>query len=296
MRQFKTAAKDEGTRVDVFLAAKYPEFTRSSLSGLFDKGLINVNGRPAKRSHSLKAGDELEVDDRLLRTEPPIVELPIIYEDADVVVMDKPAGLLTHSKGALNLEPTVASFLKTKITDSSLTGNRAGIAHRLDRGTSGVIIGAKTEPALKWLQKQFSTRKTKKTYLAVVEGQPEPAEAIIHAPIERNPRRPQTFRVGAGGKPAQTAYKVLSTAEKNGKLYSLLELTPVTGRTHQLRVHLAYIGHPIVGDRIYGRMYARIYVGRPLLHAKNLELRLPGGQTKAFTVKEPAEFEEFLRG
>lgn len=289
MPKFKVTKDEAGKRADVFVTEKLSEFKRSSLSGLFDKNLVLVNGKPAKASHKLQGNDELSVDTGLLTVRPTDIELPVIYEDEDVIVIDKPAGILTHSKGALNTEATVASFIKPKLTDTAMTGNRAGIVHRLDRGTSGVIITAKNDKALKRLQKQFSTRQISKTYIAVVEGVPTPEEAIIDAPIERNPKKPQTFRVGGGGRPSQTKYKVLIKSALGGssKLYSLLELKPQTGRTHQLRVHLKYIGHPIVGDSVYGHGGDAMY-----LYAKSLEITLPAGQRKKFEVPEPRIFRE----
>lgn len=288
--ELKVKAGDIGKRADVFVTENLNSYTRSSLSSLFDKELVLANGKPAKPSYKLRAGDKLEVNTYLLRAEPEAIEIPIIYEDNDVIVMNKPAGLLTHSKGALNTEATVASFIKPKLTDKNMTGNRAGIVHRLDRATSGVIIAAKNDKALKWLQKQFSTRKTNKTYLAIVEGVPTPEEAIIDAPIERNPKKPQTFRVGGGGRPSQTRYKVLKKSALGGlsNSYSLLELVPQTGRTHQLRVHLKYIGHPIVGDRVYGHDGEHMY-----LHAKSLEIILPDGRQMKFEIPEPKIFKDF---
>ncbi len=290
MALFKVQAAEAGQRADVFVADKYPEFSRSALSRLFDEGLVRIDEVTAKASQKLKPGDQVRVEEGPLRREPEPIEIPVVYENDQVVVMDKPAGVLTHSKGALNTEATVASFLKPRITDAYLSGNRAGIVHRLDRGTSGVIIAAKTEPALRHLQKQFSNRKTKKTYLAVVEGWPVPAEAVIDAPIQRNPRRPQTFRVNATGKPAQTYYKVLRELKKTSQRYALLELKPVTGRTHQLRVHLAYIGHPIVGDSVYGHGPGPI-----LLHAQSLELTLPDSERKVFQSPTPSVIKEFIK-
>jgi 23S rRNA pseudouridine1911/1915/1917 synthase len=289
MRRFKVNKTGVGQRTDVFVASKYPQFSRSALVQLFDADLIKANGKPAKPSQKLKAGDNLQIDDTILKAEPTAIEIPIIYEDGNVVVMNKPAGVLSHSKGALNTEGTVASFLSDKITDKNLTGNRAGIVHRLDRPTSGIIIGAKNEATQKHLQKQFSNRKTKKTYIAVVEGTPDPAEAIIDAPIERNPKRPQTFRVGAGGKAAQTHYQTLRPFKNKTKNYSLVGLKPVTGRTHQLRVHLGYIGHPIVGDFVYGKEGPNL-----MLHALSLELTLPGGERRIFTTEPPKHFKDFV--
>ncbi|OVE78823.1 hypothetical protein BVY00_01785 [bacterium G20] len=314
MLKIKVEPPDAGKRADVFLAEKLPKFTRSSLSGLFENALVVVNNKPARGSYRLKGGDKLEVDTRLLTARPADIKLPIVYEDDDVIVINKPAGILTHSKGVLNTEATVASFIEPKLNDKRLTGNRAGIVHRLDRATSGVIITAKNEKALKQLQKQFSTRKVKKIYRAIVEGTVEPAEAIIDASIERNPKKPQTFRVSSNGRSAITNYQVLKTlnkpaphqvlSEKRGNTsissvkslvtgsnnsYSLLELTPQTGRTHQLRVHLKYIGHPIVGDRVYGHDGENLY-----LHAKSLELTLPSGQKMKFEAPAPKVFKEFI--
>ncbi|MBI4033660.1 RluA family pseudouridine synthase [Candidatus Saccharibacteria bacterium] len=289
MKQFKVGKTAIGVRTDIFVAGKYPDFARSGLKGLFDAHSIHVNGKTAKPGYKLKYGDKLVVDAAILNIKAEPLKLPVIYMDSDVIVINKPAGVLTHAKGALNLEPSVATFIKGKITDKSLTGNRAGIVHRLDRGTSGVIICARNQKALNWLQKQFSGRRVKKTYLAYVEGTPKPREAIIDVPIGRNPKRPQTFKASPAGKQAQTRYKVMKDVIINGKGFSLLELKPVSGRTHQIRVHLAYVGHPVVGDRVYGRGG-----GVMLLHAQKLELTLPGGQRKIFSAPPPRAFNDFF--
>ena len=288
MQEFKVSAADVGQRADVFVANQYPDFTRSSLERLFKDGLVTIQDKPAKPSDKIKLGGKVSVDEAILKAKPPMVNLPVIYEDGDVIVINKPAGLLSHSKGALNLEATVASFVAGKITDVQLTGNRAGIVHRLDRATSGVMIAAKNSAAHSKLQKQFAQRKTKKQYLAVVEGLLEPTTAVIDTPIGRNPNKPQTFKVMPSGKPAQTEYKTLKTFTKNNITYSLLELKPHTGRTHQLRVHLSYIGHPIVGDHIYG-----VPGDNLMLHAASLEITLPSSERKVFTADPPATFKEF---
>jgi 23S rRNA pseudouridine1911/1915/1917 synthase len=287
MLEYKSKPVDAGSRLDILVAKLYPEFTRSSLELLFDKSLVSVNQKPAKASYKVKADDEIAVDETYLKNEPQEIELTVIYEDDDVTVIDKPAGVLTHSKGALNLEPTVASFMKDRLNDETLTDNRAGIVHRLDRGTSGVIITAKNSKALHHLQKQFSQRKVKKAYIAVAEGLLDPKEAIIDAPIGRNPRKPQTFKVMPEGRPAVTKYSVTNEFKKNGKNYSKLVLEPLTGRTHQLRVHLAYIGHPIVGDYVYGNDG-----GAMMLHAASLELTLPNKTRKTFDSPLPDRFKE----
>lgn len=288
MLKFKVKKSEAGKRADIVVSEHLPTYSRSSLKQLFLLGLVTIKNTSVKASRKLAIGESIDVNTALLELQPDDIEIPIIYEDSDVIVMNKPAGVLTHSKGALNTEATVASFIKPMLNEESMTDNRAGIVHRLDRATSGVIIAAKNVESVKWLQKQFSTRKAKKMYLAIVEGVPNPPEAIIDAPIERNPKRPQTFRVGANGRLAQTSYKALKNITRLNKKYSLLELVPRTGRTHQLRVHLKYTGHPIVGDRVYGHGGDVMF-----LHAKSLEITLPNGQTKQFEAPVPKIFKDF---
>lgn len=288
MQELIVKTADSGLRADVFIANSYPQFTRAALAKLFDGIHILINGQPVKHGYKLKTADKVQVDISPFSKAPETIDIPIIYEDSDIVVMDKPAGMLTHSKGSFNNESTVASFLSAKITDENLTGNRAGIVHRLDRATSGVIIGAKTAASQAWLQKQFSSRKVKKIYLARVEGAPEPKTAIIDAPIGRNPKKPQTFIVTSSGRPAQTEYKILKSDTKNGVSTSLVELKPKTGRTHQLRVHMAYIGHPIVGDSVYGHQTRQTL--RMMLHASELGLIMPNKQQKHFKLPLPKDF------
>lgn len=281
-----------------------PQLTRSAASHLIEQGKVTVNGQPVtKAGYKLRKGDEITVEyDPDVAESIPAIELTVLYEDDDCAVVEKPIGLLTHSKGLFNPEPSVASWLGTKLAKDpknklldlekdvaigSPNNPRAGIVHRLDRATSGVMIVAKTPDALAWLQKQFAQRKVKKTYMAVIEGQLNPPEAVIDMPIERNPKKPQTFRVGGNGKHAITHYK---TVETNGK-YSLVELKPETGRTHQLRVHLSHQNHPILGDEFYnGHKADRLY-----LHALSLELTLPNRERKAFTSDLPAEFRGILQ-
>lgn len=269
-------------RLDQRVIQQLPEISRSFASKLIEDGKVTVNNKTVTKSgYKLKPTDKIVVDYHQLEQVIPEIELSILYEDDDCVVVNKPAGVLTHSKGVFNPEATVATWLKSKI--KGMEGDRAGIVHRLDRATSGVMICAKTPEALSWLQKQFSQRKTKKTYNALIEGSLHPEEAVIDMPIERNPKKPQTFRVGSNGKPSKTHYKIV----KIGKKYSLVELKPETGRTHQLRVHLHQLKHPIVGDTLYdGAPAARLY-----LHALSLELTLPNRERKIFTTQLPEEFE-----
>jgi 23S rRNA pseudouridine1911/1915/1917 synthase len=286
MSELRFVAETEGERLDAFLASVAPDHSRSFWQKRCEDGAVTVNGKAARVSHKLQPHDIVEA---VLPQAPSFVQqpLPVIYEDHDVIVINKPTGVLTHAKGAESQEFTVAEFVRPRTTDAPDT-NRPGIVHRLDRGTSGVLIAAKTPAAKRWLQAQFSKRNVKKTYAALVEGHVKEPAAILQLPIERNPKRPQTFRVGANGKPAETTYKV----EKSYSGHDLLTLQPRTGRTHQLRVHLSYLGHPIVGDEVYGQPDKRL--GRMFLHASQLELTLPNHERKMFSAPLPPELKNYL--
>lgn len=271
-------------RLDQKVVELLPRLSRGFATRLIDEGKVTVNGViQMKPGYKIRSDDIVIVDfdDHEIDVIPEI-ELEVLYEDDDVVVINKPIGVLAHSKGAFNPEATVATWLRSRVR--GIEGSRAGIVHRLDRATSGVMICAKTPEALSRLQKQFALRKVKKKYIAVVIGTVNPSAAIINMPIERNPRSPATFRVGAQGKAAKTTYNTVAANEQ----YSLLELTPETGRTHQLRVHLAHIGHPIIGDTFYGGEPAdRLY-----LHAAELEITIPkGNERKVFQSPTPKGFE-----
>lgn len=270
-------------RLDSYLARQYPEHSRSSWQKYLAAGLVRVNGQVVTAAKTM-----VDPTDIITATPPPRpdltgCQLPVIYQDAFVTVIDKPAGILTHAKGPLNYECSVAEYVRPR-TQYQADGNRPGIVHRLDRDTSGVIITAHDEPTARLLARQFAQRRTKKTYLAVVDGRPRLDAALIDLPIGRHPTTPSTFRVDPGGKPAQTRYTVLAS---NGR-HSLLRLQPTTGRTHQLRVHLAHIGTPIHGDRLYGRAADRLY-----LHAAELEITIPsdqGNQRRRFVAPTPDGF------
>jgi 23S rRNA pseudouridine1911/1915/1917 synthase len=274
-------------RLDQYIVELIPELSRSFGSKLIEQGKVSVNGEIiTKAGFKLHSTDKIKVDFDIAELKRiPDIELPILYEDDDCVVIDKPVGVLSHSKGTFNPEATVASWLSHRFKGAS--GERAGIVHRLDRATSGVMICAKNPVASLWLQKQFSQRKVKKNYIAIVKGTPDPAEAIIDMPIERNPKAPATFRVGTSGKPAVTHYKIIKRSDP----YSQLELTPQTGRTHQLRVHLNQLGLPIVGDSFYGGEPAdRLY-----LHAFQLEITLPDRSRRVFTADLPKAFSSKMK-
>jgi 23S rRNA pseudouridine1911/1915/1917 synthase len=276
-----------GQRLDKAVAEHFPQYSRAYLSRLIDGDVVLVNGKPNKSGWKLREGDVITVTVDLSQEQQiEDIELPILFEDDNVVVINKPTGVISHSRGKYWYEPSVASFLRQK-TGTDADNQRAGIVHRLDRATSGVMICAKNEETLGYLQKQFGNRTVTKTYIAVIVGALVEPAAIIDMPIERNPKKPSTFRVGSNGKASQTAYRTLKANTK----YSLLELTPKTGRTHQLRVHLKQLNHPIVGDPLYdGESNDRL-----MLHAASLTIKLPGDIETTFTSPLPTEFEELLK-
>lgn len=276
--------QDKKVRLDHYLAKKYPDISRAFLQKLCNTEQVLVNGKPEKSGYKLRGNDEVNVTYDMAGIEKiDDIDLPILFQDDNVLVINKPAGVISHSRGKFWNEPSVASFIR-QITGQN--GERAGIVHRLDRATSGVMICAKNEATMVSLQKQFADRKVKKIYRAVVLGHLEPPEAIIDMPIERNPKAPSTFKVGSNGKPAQTKYKVIKSTSQ----YDELELVPATGRTHQLRVHLLHQGHPIVGDTFYkGQPALRLY-----LHAYQLTIDVPGGQQMTFTAPLPVEFDTIM--
>ena len=268
-------------RLDILLAEQYPALSRSTWQKHVKAGHVSVNDTVIT---SPKA--DISSRDTVTTSVPEATnfsthELPIIYIDDNVIVINKPVGVLAHSKGALNDEFTVADFFK-RYTTFNIDTNRPGIIHRLDRDTSGIMVGARNPETAALLARQFADRKVKKTYYAVVDGILKNSEALIDLPIARNPSAPSTFRIDAKGKSAQTRYKVI---QSNGK-YSLVELQPKTGRTHQLRVHMAYLKTPIHGDRVYGKAADRLY-----LHAHSLEITIPSGDRRVFQTPTPSEFE-----
>jgi 23S rRNA pseudouridine1911/1915/1917 synthase len=273
-------------RLDIAVLEAMPELSRASIKKLCETDRVLVNNKTSKAGYRLRLGDVITInyDQQVEIDKIPDINLPVIYEDDDCIVINKPIGVLVHSKGAFNPEATVATFLQNRIKD--MDGNRAGIVHRLDRATSGVMICAKTSSALGALQKQFAVRKTKKTYVAITQGHLQPEHAIIDMPIERNPNKPQTFRVGINGKPSVTEYEV----SEQSSHYDMVSLQPKTGRTHQLRVHLASQGHPVLGDALYGGKAAK----RMYLHALSLEITLPNRKRQTFTAELPTDFKQVL--
>lgn len=269
---------EERIRLDLYLVEKHPEFNRSTLQNFIKSGYVTVGGEVIKKPNYELIKNSipkivLQVPEKSL---PEDVKQFLIYEDNNVLVINKPAGLLSMAKGEFTTEPTLEDY--------------GLLVHRLDRDTSGVVILAKNEATQSMLRRQFQDRKTHKTYYAIVDGRPKLDEALINLPIARNLKRPTTFMVDPKGKPSETYYKVLKSNGKN----SLLELKPVSGRTHQLRVHLNYIGCPIVGDRVYNE---KSKADRLMLHAGSLEITIPGDAEnvrKTFSAPLPKEFESII--
>lgn len=274
-------------RLDLELASRYPKITRSTLQKYIKAGHVSVDGIVVTKPKQ----DVLETDDIAMAppeyTDFSAQELPIIYIDDNVIVINKPTGVLTHSKGVLNDEFTVADFFR-RYTTNGLETSRPGIVHRLDRDTSGIIIGARHDEAADMLKKQFADRKVKKEYIAVTDGIPKQISAVIDLPIGRNPSAPSTFRVDPSGKLAVTTYEVVDS----NKTQALVKLWPTTGRTHQLRVHMQYLLAPVAGDRIYGKKKAN----RLFLHSHSLEITIPASKRETFTAPIPKEFTDKFPG
>ena len=272
-------------RLDIYLSTKFDTTISRSLWQKYIKaGYVSVNNKVAT-TPKFEVDETDEIALNLPEKEQADVDLPILYEDDDVIVVNKPSGLLTHAKGGLSDEPTVAEIIRPKTSFATDT-DRPGIVHRLDRDTSGLLIIAKNPESAAHLQRQFAERTAKKTYIAITDGKPKLNAAKIDLPIGRNPSAPSTFRIDPNGKPAQTTYHVL--AENDAQ--SLVELKPTTGRTHQLRVHLAHLNAPILGDRVYGKSSDC----RMMLHAQKLEITLPSGERKVFEATIPDEFKKFF--
>ena len=272
-------------RLDIYLSTKFDTTISRSLWQKYIKaGYVSVNNKVVT-TPKFEVDETDEIALNLPEKEQADVDLPILYEDDDVIVVNKPSGLLTHAKGGLSDEPTVAEIIRPKTSFATDT-DRPGIVHRLDRDTSGLLIIAKNPESAAHLQRQFAERTAKKTYIAITDGKPKLNAAKIDLPIGRNPSAPSTFRIDPNGKPAQTTYHVLTENDTQ----SLVELKPTTGRTHQLRVHLAHLNAPILGDRVYGKSSDC----RMMLHAQKLEITLPSGERKVFEAAIPDEFKRFF--
>jgi 23S rRNA pseudouridine1911/1915/1917 synthase len=285
----KISAEEASQRLDKFLAIKYPEISRSQWKKLIKLNSIRVNNLVVQPKTLLNENDIVAVLFEKSAKSP--VDIEVIYEDNDVIVIDKPAGVLSHSKNNFDNEYTVADFLYSKSKDLEEADFRTGIVHRLDRLTSGVMILAKNINTQSFLSKQFAERKITKFYVALVAGKLRTDEFKIDAGIQRDSKRPNRFKASSSGKSATTIVKLIKYFENDD--ISVVLLKPETGRTHQLRVHMNMIEHPIIGDVLYAKPSKRF--NRTMLHAYSLEISTkPKQLSKIFTAKIPKDMSSYI--
>lgn len=276
METFRVADGQQGARLDKFLNAQRPDLSRSFLQTLIANGNIRVNDMPRKPNYAVKAGDTITLTlppPSASTAQPEAIPLDILYDDDAILVINKPAGMVVH--------PAVGHATGTLVNavlghaPDIVTGNqeRPGIVHRLDRDTSGVMLVAKNDAALHGLQRQFAARKIHKTYLALVHGIVKTPQGKIDAPLARDmrDRKKMTVATLPHARDSVTIFHVLAHAEK----YSLLRVEPETGRTHQIRVHLAFLKHPVVGDAVYGKKKNELGLTRQFLHAWRIAFTHP---------------------
>ncbi len=290
MQVLHVNVKPQKDRLDQFVSDSVKNISRSSAKKLIKDGFIVVNNKLADPSYKVRKGDDVKIEIPV-RTEVSLkaedIPLKIIYEDKDILVVDKPPFLVTHPT-LDHPSGTLVNSLLNHLKALNAEGLRPGIVHRLDKNTSGLLVVAKTETALENLKKQFKDRQVSKTYLALVSGKVEKERSLIEEKIARHPKFRAKFTVAPAGREAATEYKVIKRFAK----FTLLELKPFTGRTHQLRVHLAFLGHPIVGDKLYG---GKMLVPRQFLHASSLVFNHPTtGEKKTFASNLPKDLEDFL--
>ncbi|MEO8596179.1 MAG: RluA family pseudouridine synthase [Candidatus Solibacter sp.] len=266
---------DAGQRLDHWLHLRLPETSRSRIQDWIKRGNVQVNGAPTRASYTLRGGEAIAVqpvESPPLHATPEAIPLAILYEDTDLVAIDKPAGMVVHAGAGVH-EGTLVNALLYRFQQLSGVGGtlRPGIVHRLDRFTSGVILVAKNDAAHRNLSAQFAGRQVKKTYLALVHGEVKPESGRIDRPITRDPvhRARMTARLDTG-RAAWSEYQTL----RRYPGFTLLEVRIGTGRTHQIRVHLASLKHPVVGDTLYGAA-AQPALGRYFLHAHRIEFHQP---------------------
>ena len=289
--EFNSPAPD--VRLDKYLARALPEFSRAQLQRLIEQGYVLINGRRTKASQRLTGSDSITVE----LPPPPGHPLPepislaVVYEDQDLMVIDKPAGLTVHPAPG-HPSHTLVNAILAHCPGLTMSNDamRPGIVHRLDKDTSGLIVIAKDDLAREYLAAQFKSRTVTKGYLVLVRGRLSPEQGIIEAPIGRDPHHRRRMAVMESGKQATTQYQV----QKHLDSYTLLEVSPVTGRTHQIRVHLSAIGCPVIGDLTYGVKSAHLH--RQFVHAYRLGFRLPSNrQYQEFVSPLPADLEQALR-
>jgi 23S rRNA pseudouridine1911/1915/1917 synthase len=297
---------DSGARLDAYLAARISDWSRARIQRLIEDGDVLVGGRTSKPSHKLRAGDEIEVELTPLASvpfAPEDIPIEVVYEDDDLIVVNKPAGLVVHPAAGIS-SGTLANALAFHFQQLSMREGtiRPGIVHRLDKDTSGLILVAKTEAAHENLADQFRAREVFKSYVALVHGRVEHDMGSIDQPIARDPRNRTRMAVVRGGRPSLSLYRVRRSYTR----FTLLDVEIKTGRTHQIRVHLQWLKHPVVGDAVYGdgrdktvqdaRLRARINsLKRQFLHAEQLAFHHPRtGERLHLTAPLPDELAKLL--
>jgi 23S rRNA pseudouridine1911/1915/1917 synthase len=271
MINFTVSENEVGIRLDVVLAARLG-ISRSQAAARIKSGLVTVGDAKAKPSHILETNETVVAGEPKSVQKPATLELPIVYEDDDLIIVNKPAGILVHPGAGRTGEATVADFARPRVQDDDAL--RPGIVHRLDRETSGLLVIAKHPAAKKYMQGLFESRGIHKTYLVLVAGHPNPPAAKIDLPLDRSLLQRVRRGVRLGGRPAVTVYHTLN----NFHGFSLVEAEPLTGRTHQIRAHLAAIGHPVAGDHMYGAPDGPGKLSRQFLHAARLKFVGPSGK------------------
>lgn len=294
MEQKSMTVDTEKGRIDKVIATAFPDFSRSQIQTWLKEGYITVNGKDVKSNYKVKQGDDIVItpkEKKELSLEPQNIPLDIIYEDDDVVVVNKPQGMVVHPSAG-HEDGTLVNALLYHIKDLSSINDvvRPGIVHRIDKDTSGLLMVAKNDKAHEALTKQLSEKTSYRRYVAIVHGDIAHEKGVIDAPIGRDPKDRKKQAVVPNGKSAVTHFKVL---ERFGK-YTLVECRLETGRTHQIRVHMAYIGHPVAGDPTYGPKKTLAGNGQ-FLHAAELGFEHPTTKEwKQFSVEPPKVFMETL--
>ena len=293
-KEYYFVADKVGARLDRYVSEQCPELSRTYAQRLIADGYITVNDRMAKASLKLSIGDRLRIvipPTTPSSLSPEAIPLNIIYEDDDLLVVNKPAGMTVHPAPGHSSHTLVnaALFHFPGLADVS-DSLRPGVVHRLDKDTSGVMLVAKNRVAQANLSDQFKAHSVDKSYVALVKGHLTPERGIIEAPMGRSPRNRKKMAVVTEGREARTEYRVIKYVGK----YSLLEVMPETGRTHQIRVHLSAIGYPVVGDSVYG--VKSPYLSRQFLHASRLGFKHPStGEYVEFTSELPPDLEQVLK-
>lgn len=286
-RPLQIPTQAAGQRLDVALAEALGQ-TRSQIQRLLKDHKITIDGQTQAAKWLVQGGETVIVEEVAISEQPDPPKLKILYEDDDVLAVNKPAGLVVHATESGGAQPTVADFAQAHgVHDPG--SDRPGIVHRLDKDTSGVMLLAKNPSAKEYLQQQFRQRKVKKCYLALVRGRLKDDEATISLPIDRSRKTPIKRAVQPQGRPAVTHYRVIERLTGA----CLIEIGLETGRTHQIRVHFAHLGHPVIGDTLYGEPAKGL--NRQFLHAEHIEFTAPSGRLVTIDSPLPAELEAYLK-